>query len=111
MNWLDPPAEPPNEDPPQNPLQPSISNLNYWAARLTPLHDPAPGYSPPSHSEGGEGKEGKEVVFVTCNRVGKEAGTKFIGTSSVLSMSSDPSRIELIDCCNISEERVLLAEV
>ncbi|ODN75755.1 hypothetical protein L202_05766 [Cryptococcus amylolentus CBS 6039] len=111
MNWLDPPAEPPNEDPPQNPLQPSISNLNYWAARLTPLHDPAPGYSPPFHSEGGEGKEGKEVVFVTCNRVGEEAGTKFIGTSSVLSMSSDPSRIELIECCNISEERVLLAEV
>ncbi|TYJ52010.1 hypothetical protein B9479_007386 [Cryptococcus floricola] len=118
MNWLDPPAEPPTEeDTPQNPLQPSISNLNYWAARLTPLHDPAPGYSPPPHSakEGGEGKgkEGKggEVVFVTCNRVGEEAGTKFIGTSSVLSISSDPSRIELVECCNISEERVLLAEV
>ncbi|WVQ76501.1 hypothetical protein IAR50_006170 [Cryptococcus sp. DSM 104548] len=114
MNWLDPPAEPPNEDPPQDPLRPSISNLNYWAARLTPLHDPTPGYAPPTEStngEDGEGKEGKEVVFVVCNRVGEESGTTFIGTSSVLSMSSDPSRIELVECCNISEETVLLASV
>jgi protein N-terminal amidase len=52
MNWLDPPAEPPNSStgeldtdvPPQDPQSPSMSNLNYWAARLTPLHDPAPGY-------------------------------------------------------------------
>lgn len=53
MNWLDPPAEPPTASsssdpdssvPPQDPQSPSISNLNYWAARLTPLHDPAPGY-------------------------------------------------------------------
>lgn len=45
MAWLDPPNEPPEVDiPRQDPSAPSVSNLNYWAARLTPLHDPTPGY-------------------------------------------------------------------
>jgi len=70
MNWLDPPAEPPNTAPPTDPSAPSEHNLNYWAARLQPLHDPTPGYD--SREVAGEGKE---VVFVSCNRVGTEEGT------------------------------------
>jgi protein N-terminal amidase len=75
MNWLQPPAEPPQSDAlPIDPLAPSESNLNYWAARLTPLHDPAPGYVSPAPVERAEPKLGKEVVFVGCNRVGTEEG-------------------------------------
>ena len=104
MNWLDPPAEPPAEGdgvPPQDPLSPSMSNLNYWAARLTPLHDAPPGAgealagtgvmdaAPPSQSGStgtgtgagarvgvadGERAAPDEVVFVACNRVGTELG-------------------------------------
>lgn len=101
MNWLSPPAEPPTttpasggepshpEEPPEDPEAPSESNLNYWAARLVPLHDPTPRYStapstststpiPGSGSGSGSGSgkdgEGKEVVFVACNRIGEEEG-------------------------------------
>lgn len=90
MNWLSPPAEPPTttpasggepshpEEPPEDPEAPSESNLNYWAARLVPLHDPTPRYStapstststpiPGSGSGSGSGSgkdgEGKEVVL------------------------------------------------
>ncbi|WRT63449.1 uncharacterized protein IL334_000354 [Kwoniella shivajii] len=110
MNWLSPPAEPPNETPEEDPQSPSESNLNYWAARLQPLHDPVPGYTTP-RGEVSDPLEGKEVIFVACNRIGTEEGTKFVGTSSVMTISSNPSRIELVECCNISEERVMIATV
>ena len=97
MNWLSPPAEPPTTtsasgeepshpvEPPEDPEAPSESNLNYWAARLVPLHDPTPRYStapstststpiPGSGSGSGKDGEGKEVVFVACNRIGEEEG-------------------------------------
>jgi protein N-terminal amidase len=71
MNWLDPPEEPPNVPPPSDPESPSESTLNYWAARLQPLHDPTPGYG---SSQAVDPIGGKEVVFVACNRVGTEEG-------------------------------------
>ena len=121
MAWLDPPVEPPNVAPTIDPSSPSENNLNYWAARLRPLHDPTPGYEDPELPG-----RGKEVVFVSCNRVGTEegelgtlaseelmsrSGTTFVGTSCVMSISSNPPRIELVECCNMSEERVMVAEV
>jgi protein N-terminal amidase len=117
MNWLDPPAEPPGEGddtaeaaPPKDREAPSISNLNYWAARLTPLHDPSPSYG---EAQGGDAAsaQGKEVIFAGCNRVGVEEGTEFVGTSCVMVVASNPSRIELVECCNASEERVMVATV
>nr|XP_018266445.1 protein N-terminal amidase [Kwoniella dejecticola CBS 10117]OBR88603.1 protein N-terminal amidase [Kwoniella dejecticola CBS 10117] len=110
MNWLSPPEEPPEDTPEQDPNAPSESNLNYWAARLTPLHDPVPGYAS-ARGQAADPIGGKEVIFVACNRIGSEEGTTFIGTSSVMTISSEPSRIELVECCNVSEERVLLATV
>jgi len=75
MNWLDPPADPSADAEPQDPEAPSESNLNYWAARLTPLHDPTPGYSTPTPERAVElGGDDKEVVFVSCNRIGTEEG-------------------------------------
>jgi len=74
MNWLDPPVEPPNVAPVQDPESPSEANLNYWTMRLTPLHDPTPGYSWDSPANTIEPKAGKEMVFVGCNRVGTEEG-------------------------------------
>ncbi|CAK9786263.1 carbon-nitrogen hydrolase [Cutaneotrichosporon oleaginosum] len=113
MNWLDP-AEQDDSDsdeddglavPPRDPNAPSESNLNYWAARLAPLHDPTPRY------DEGTPAAGREVVFVAANRVGTEEGTTFAGTSCVMAISSVPSRIELIEVCSRSEERVLVAEI
>ncbi|GMK54256.1 hypothetical protein CspeluHIS016_0108420 [Cutaneotrichosporon spelunceum] len=116
MNWLDPGEQDDSDEdedgglevPRRDPNVPSESNLNYWAARLAPLHDPTPRYS-----EGGvvEPAPGKDVVFVAANRVGKEEGTLFVGTSCVMAISSMPSRIELVEVCNRTEERVLIAEV
>ena len=78
MNWLDPPVEPPNLPEPQDQEAPSENNLNYWAARLLPLHDPTPGYSTPTPERNVElGGEEKEVVFVSCNRVGTEEGMSY----------------------------------
>lgn len=54
-----------------------MSTLNYWAHRLMPLHDPAPGYRAAGE---GTAQAGKEVVFVACNRVGTESG-KFSGVA------------------------------
>lgn len=73
MNWLEPPQEPPDDaeairEAANDSDGPEMSTLNYWAHRLMPLHDPAPGY----HSEAES--SGKEVVFVACNRVGTESG-------------------------------------
>lgn len=121
MNWLDPGEQDDSDSddealavPPRDLNAPSESNLNYWAARLAPLHDPTPRYM----TEGEAGEAGpaepaatKEVVFVAANRVGKEEGTTFVGTSCVMTISSSPSRIELVEVCNCSEERVLVAEV
>lgn len=118
MNWLDPGEQDTDSDsdnddglavPPRDPNASSESNLNYWAARLAPLHDPTPRYS-----EGGgpaEPTAGKEVVFVAANRIGTEEGTTFVGTSCVMTISSVPSRIELVEVCSRSEERVLVAEI
>jgi protein N-terminal amidase len=44
-------------------------------------------------------------------RLADVIGQKFIGTSCVMSISSCPSRIELVECCSISEERVMMATV
>ncbi|RXK37312.1 protein N-terminal amidase [Tremella mesenterica] len=110
MNWLDPepPADSPPEDYPiQNPDEPSKHNINYWLARLSPLHDPSPGYEAGPIVAG----EGKEVIFVACNRVGEEKGTKFVGTSCIMTLSTSPSRVELVECCNASEERVMIASI
>lgn len=118
MNWLDPGEQENDSDseddeddvPRRDPEAPSESNLNYWAARLTPLHDPAPSYSAPAQAPE-EPSPHKEVVFVAANRVGTEEGTTFVGTSCVMTISSNPSRIELVEVCNRTEERVLLATV
>lgn len=117
MNWLDPgeqdsdsgsssatTEDDPDAPPPWDANAPSESNLNYWAARLAPLHDPAPGYD-------GETAGGHETVFVACNRSGVEAGTRFAGTSCVMTMRSEPRAIELVECCTRAEERVMLAVV
>lgn len=75
MNWLDPPVEPPNVAEPQDLQAPSESNLNYWAARLLPLHDPTPIYSSPKPDKEVEiDTSSREVVFVGCNRIGEEEG-------------------------------------
>ncbi|WVO17638.1 hypothetical protein L204_105335 [Cryptococcus depauperatus] len=108
MNWLNPPGETPEGVLSEDPNGPSLANINYWAARLTPLHDPTPNYS---DQEGLNADKGKEVVFVACNRIGEEEGLTFIGTSSVMAISSQPSRVELIECCTISEEKVLITVV
>jgi len=79
MNWLESPVEPPNIPEPQDQEAPSENNLNYWAARLLPLHDPAPGYSTPTPERNVDlGGEEKEVVFVSCNRVGTEEGMSIL---------------------------------
>lgn len=139
MNWLQPPQEPPDDEEATREAAnatdegPELSTLNYWAHRLTPLHDPSPGYS--ASTEPRRQSPGKEVVFVACNRVGTESGTStgllnnwiyvtdnsgsrraslgttFAGSSAVLTMSSDPSRIELIEAFGRREEGVMFARV
>lgn len=134
MNWLQPPQEPPDDAAAVHEAEdstdegPEMSTLNYWAHRLNPLHDPSPGYSASAGPEGQSG--GKEVVFVACNRVGTESGTfvrslprrflyscswvlgtTFAGSSAVLTISSDPSRIELIEAFGRREEGVMFARV
>lgn len=57
------------EDDDEHPDGPSLDTLNYWAHRLTPLHDP-----PPPADPGAPQRRPKETLFVACNRVGKESG-------------------------------------
>ncbi|ORX34583.1 carbon-nitrogen hydrolase [Kockovaella imperatae] len=111
MNWLQAPVEPPNQGLEMDPTAPDESSLNYWAARLQPLHDPTPGYVSPSPSSAMDPQGGKQVTFVACNRVGVEDGKRYVGTSCVMTLSSDPRRIELVEVCNMTEERVLVATV
>lgn len=78
--------------------EPSASNLNYWAARLTPLHE-------------GSKAPRKEVVFVAANRCGTEEGTTFVGTSAVMRVGAAPARIHLAAYCNRGEERVMTCTI
>lgn len=109
MNWLapdQPPTEGGSTDDDSDNDGPSMSTLNYWAHRLMPLHDPAPDYS----AQGG--RDGPHrVTFVACNRTGVERGTRFAGSSAVLTMSADPSRVELVAALGRDEEGLLVAEV
>ena len=73
MAWLQPPIEPPDDTPTRDLLAPSEPTLNWWAGRLQPLHDPAPGYDSPTLVKPASGKE---VIFVACNRVGTEEGER-----------------------------------
>lgn len=106
MNWLDPPREPGDEVGDTD--GPEESTLNYWAHRMTPLHDPSPSFEV---AEVNQVESETEVVFVACNRVGVEEGTTFVGTSSIMTLSSNPSRIELIECAGKKSEEVLVALV
>lgn len=119
MNWLDPGEDTDTSDEDVSdgeggvvrrfdPEAPSESNINYWVARLTPLHDPTPVYDLLRGNDA-DPKAVKEVVFVAANRVGSEDGTRFVGTSAVMTLSA--GSIELVEVCNRSEERVLVAEV
>lgn len=104
MNWLDPDenlshdsdSESDEEDMAHRDFmaEPSASNLNYWAARLTPLHV-------------GAKAPRKDVVFVAANRCGTEEGTTFVGTSAVMKLSADPARVHLAAYCNRGEEKVM----
>ncbi|GHJ84903.1 hypothetical protein NliqN6_1305 [Naganishia liquefaciens] len=115
MNWLQPPQEPPDDDSAIEEVTnsasegPELSTLNYWAHRLNPLHDPSPGYSASTGTA--NPSRGKEVVFIACNRVGTESGTTFAGSSAVLTVSSNPSRIELIEAFGRREEGLMFARV
>ena len=137
MNWLEPPGEPPLDAPPSSATEetqdgPEMSTLNYWAHRLMPLHDPTPTYAPDGLKDV---QPGKDVVFVACNRVGTERGkpegnknslqsacaeyhdfatrigTTFVGTSCVMSITSLPSGIDLIEAMGSKEEGVMFALV
>ncbi len=83
MNWLDPPREPGDEV--EDTDGPEESTLNYWAHRMTPLHDPSPSFEV---AEVNQVESETEVVFVACNRVGVEEGACSVGcwSQSVFSL-------------------------
>lgn len=109
MNWLDPAEADDDHDSDSEPdaddraaflAAPSLSNLNYWAARLAPLLRPPEGAEPP-----------RDVVFVAANRCGTEDGTAFVGSSAVMRVSAAPPVVQLAGYCNRGEERVLVCSV
>lgn len=115
MNWLEPEFDESDLSDEEReelenlkgPEHPCLSNLNYWAARCAPLHDPSPEYSGPP--EGREGNEGsKEVVFVAANRSGVERGTIFSGSSAVMRFGPG---VELVEAFSRGKEGVLIAHV
>lgn len=120
MNWLEPEldesdlsdSEREELENLKGPEQPCLSNLNYWAARCAPLHDPAPTYSDsgagPGEGSGEGGGGGKEVVFVACNRSGEERGTTFSGSSAVMRFGPG---VELVESLSRAKEGVLIAHV
>lgn len=118
MNWLEPELDESDlSDEEREELEnlkgsehPCLSNLNYWAARCTPLHDPSPGYAAEdggdAPGEGGGG--GEEVVFVAANRSGEERGTTFSGSSAVMRFGPG---VELVEALSRGKEGVLIAHV
>ncbi|KAL7410471.1 carbon-nitrogen hydrolase [Mrakia frigida] len=110
-NWLDPPSPPDAEPVPEMPEDemPSEDTLNYWAHRLLPLHDPAPYFE--EEDRPGKGVEGvsgnRQTVFVAANRVGTEEGSKFVGSSTAFLLTTEPSKVEVIDVLGRKEEMVL----
>lgn len=89
MNWLDSETEAVGTFDTRDSWSTVQDTLGYWATRLSPLI-------------------GSEAVFVACNRVGTERGTKFTGSSCVMRMSETPSVLGFL---GKSEEQVLVVEV
>lgn len=116
MNWLEPALDDDDwsEDEraelaaAQGPEQPCLPNLNYWAARCAPLHDPAPTYSDMENAPEGQGQGAKEVVFIACNRTGVERETTFSGSSAVMRFGPG---VELVETLSRAQEGVLVAHV
>lgn len=141
MNWLEPELDEDEEDMSEEERMeverlkggesPCLPNLNYWAARLSPLHDPSPLYSRDDGGvsevgsgagrarQGGEGNGGrggsgdgqsgdKSVVFIACNRTGTERGTTFSGSSAVMRFGPG---VELVEAFSRAKEGVMIAHV
>ncbi|KAI8461595.1 carbon-nitrogen hydrolase [Phakopsora pachyrhizi] len=73
--------------------------LNYWALRCTPIW------------------KAKDQTFIACNRVGKEDGTVFTGTSCVISnhqshnLIADSNRPTVLDYASKHKPELLLVDV
>ncbi|TNV76398.1 hypothetical protein FGO68_gene2676 [Halteria grandinella] len=86
--WLDP-----NEH--KNNKEATLSNINYWADRLSPFFDPEkiPIVKQPTY-------------FVFSNRVGTELDTKYIGVSCILQLS--PGKPRLLQNLNMIEQGIII---
>lgn len=89
MNWLDSEADV-QEMPEHRDGWAIVQNtLAYWAMRLSPLI-------------------GSDAIFIACNRVGTERGTRFTGSSCVMRLSQTPSVLGFL---GKFEEQVIVVEV
>ncbi|KAF3923707.1 hypothetical protein ABW20_dc0103717 [Dactylellina cionopaga] len=59
-------------------------------------------------------REQEKVVFVTCNRAGKEAGTLFVGSSAVMTIKKKDERgvgsLESLETLGMAEEGLLIVD-
>ncbi|KAK6522257.1 Carbon-nitrogen hydrolase [Arthrobotrys megalospora] len=117
------------------------STVNYWANRLEPLfgiqdeddEEDEVEVNTPAETEDedeGEGewvklpqgkaaqgnqKEQEKVIFVTCNRTGRENGTLFMGSSVVMTIrKKDETRsgsLEKLESLGMGEEQLMIVDV
>ena len=77
----------------QEPQEPDIDSLIYWAERLEPII---------------RGKFREEIIVVLANRCGSEGDTVYVGTSCVLGIKE--GEVNIYGILGRGEERLLVAD-
>ncbi|KAG1858469.1 carbon-nitrogen hydrolase [Suillus subluteus] len=93
-----------NED--TDEMEPSWEVLKYWAMRLNPLWATIQKATHETEKEPGECKIPDELLVVVCNRFGNEGGSRFAGSSVLMSLRRGSGRPRLLHMMGQREEGI-----
>lgn len=93
-----------NED--TDEMEPSWEVINYWAMRLNPLWATIQKAPDENEKKSDEYKIPDELLVVVCNRFGNEAGSRFAGSSALMSLRRGSGRPRVLHMMGQREEGV-----
>ncbi|KAG1818684.1 carbon-nitrogen hydrolase [Suillus subaureus] len=93
-----------NED--TDEMEPSWEVLKYWAMRLNPLWATIQKATHENEKKPGECKIPDELLVVVCNRFGNEGGSRFAGSSVLMSLRRGSGRPRLLHMMGQREEGI-----
>lgn len=87
-------------------MEPSWEVINYWAMRLNPLWATIRKATHENEKKPGECRIPNELLVVVCNRFGNEGGSRFAGSSVLMSLRRGSGRPRLLHMMGQREEGI-----